>query len=112
MSSTTPPERQQIFAALADPIRRSLLEQLADGPPKTATQLAQEYPITRQGLLKHLAVLEAAGLVVTQQVGRDKRYTLQPAPLDELEQWVRDIGARWDARLLRLKTLLEEEDRE
>ncbi len=98
-----------IFAALADPLRRELLENLAEHSPRTATQLAQEYPITRQGILKHLNILEDAGLVTVYQKGREKRYTLRPEPLDELEQWIKTISARWDERLLRLKTYLENE---
>ncbi len=62
-----------IFAALADPMRRSLLVNLAENSPRTATQLAEEFPITRQGILKHLRVLEQAGLVAVHQVGRDNR---------------------------------------
>jgi DNA-binding transcriptional ArsR family regulator len=100
-------KRQPLFVALADPTRRQLLENLAAHSPKTATLLAQEYPITRQGILKHLDVLEAAGLVAVHQRGREKRYTLTPEPLSELEQWVQQIGTVWDERLLRLKTLLE-----
>ena len=61
--------QQLIFAALADPMRRNLLVKLAETSPKTATQFAQEYPITRQGILKHLTVLEAAGLVAVHQEG-------------------------------------------
>jgi DNA-binding transcriptional ArsR family regulator len=77
---TAAPEPQAIFAALADPTRRSLVGHLAGHSPKTATQLATVYPITRQGILKHLAVLEDAGLVRAQQAGREKRYSLTPAP--------------------------------
>jgi DNA-binding transcriptional ArsR family regulator len=103
-------ERQQpIFAALADPVRRSLLVNLAQNSPKTATQLAQEYPITRQGILKHLTILEDAGLVAVHQEGREKRYVLTPEPLGETEAWIKEIGAIWDARLLRLKQFLEQE---
>src|SRR5688572_1088987 len=100
---------QSLFTALADPIRRSLLVNLAEHSPRTATQLAQEYPITRQGILKHLIILEDAGLVSVHQAGREKRYTLTPEPLEELEQWIEEIGAKWDERLLRLKTWLEHE---
>ena len=99
-----------IFAALADPTRRKLLVSLAENSPKTATQLAEEYPITRQGILKHLHILEDAGLVAVYQQGREKRYTLTPEPLSEIDQWIKDISHRWDERLLRLKTLLENED--
>ena len=98
-----------IFAALADPTRRSLLVNLAEHSPRTATQLAEEYPITRQGILKHLHILEAAGLVAVDQQGRDKRYTLTPAPLSELDRWIKDLSARWDERLLRLKAFVENE---
>ena len=105
-------QQQLIFAALADPMRRNLLVKLAEESPKTATQLAQEYPMTRQGILKHLAVLEAAGLLALHQEGREKRYSLTPEPLSELEQWISTIGAIWDERLLRLKTWLEQEQAE
>lgn len=96
-----------IFAALADPTRRQLLADLAEGSPKTATQLALAYPITRQAILKHLTILAEAGLVTVRQQGRDKQYTLTPEPLVEVEQWVKAISTQWEARLLRLKLLLE-----
>lgn len=99
-----------VFTALADPMRRKLLLTLVENSPRTATQLAEDYPITRQGILKHLDILEAAGLVTVQQKGREKRYTPALAPLSELEQWIQDISARWDERLLRLKTILETEE--
>lgn len=101
-----------IFAALADPVRRDLLMKLAEGAPKTATQLAEDYPITRQGIVKHLHILEDAGLVTTHQRGREKRYTFTPEPLGELNDWITAINARWDERLLRLKRFIESEDAE
>jgi DNA-binding transcriptional ArsR family regulator len=101
---------QPIFAALADPMRRALLVNLAENSPKTATQFAEEYPITRQGILKHLNILEEAGLVRVYQAGREKRYTLTPERLNELEMWMKELSAKWDERLLRLKNLLENED--
>lgn len=96
-----------IFAVLADPMRRDLLANLAENSPRTATQLAEDYPITRQGILKHLQILEEAGLVAVYQQGREKRYTLRPDALGEIEEWIREITTTWDARLLRLKTMLE-----
>jgi DNA-binding transcriptional ArsR family regulator len=99
-----------VFAALADPMRRKLLADLAENGPKTATQLAKEYPITRQGILKHLHILEEAGLVTVYQRGREKRYTMTPEPLTELDQWIKEINAKWDERLLRLKAYLESEE--
>src|SRR5687768_13596173 len=104
-------ERQQpIFDALADPLRRKLLVNLAENSPKTATQLAAEFPITRQGILKHLNILEEARLVTVYQRGREKRYSLTPEPLSELEQWIREISAKWDERLLRLRVFIESEE--
>ncbi len=99
-----------IFVALADPMRRDLLMNLAEHSPKTASQLAHDYPITRQGILKHLHILEQAGLVAVRQKGREKQYTLMPDQLGQLERWIRELTARWDERLLRLKTMLESED--
>ena len=101
-----------IFTALADPTRRKLLENLAKNSPKTATQLANDYPITRPGLIKHLNILEEAGLVKISQKGRDKRYILSPEPLSELEQWIQEINELWGAKLLRLKDMLENEAKE
>ncbi len=100
-----------IFHALADPMRRNLLINLAEHSPKTATQLAEEYPYSRQNILKHLNVLEDAGLVTIHQIGREKRYSLTPEPLNELETWLKQLNRKWDERLLRLKTLLENEDK-
>ena len=98
-----------IFHALADPMRRNLLVNLAENSPKTATQLAGEFPITRQGILKHLNILEDAGLVAVHQIGREKRYALTPEPLNELEHWLKQLTAKWDERLLRLKNLVEDD---
>src|SRR5258708_8437092 len=99
----------RIFDALADSMRRDLLVNLAESSPKTATQLAVEYPITRQGILKHLHILEEVGLVAVYQKGREKRYTLTPEPLSDIDEWIKALSTKWDERLLRLKTLLENE---
>lgn len=103
-------QQQLVFAALADPVRRKLLVKLAETSPRTATQLAEEYPITRQGILKHLKILENAGLVKVYQKGRDKRYVPTLKPLSDLEKWVQELNLLWDERLLRLKHLVESQD--
>ena len=102
---------QPLFTSLADPVRRQLLEDLAEHSPRTATQLARHYPQTRQGILKHLKVLRDAGLVTVYQQGREKRYTLTPASLGELDQWIAALNAKWDARLKRLKAFVEEQNK-
>lgn len=93
-------------------MRRKLLLNLAEHSPRTATQLAEEYPITRQGILKHLRILEEAGLVTVYKRGREKRYTLTPEPLNELDEWIKELNAKWDQRLLRLKLFIENEDKD
>jgi DNA-binding transcriptional ArsR family regulator len=98
-----------LFAALADPMRRQLLINLARHSPKTATELAKEYPISRPGIIKHLNILKEAGLVKVYQKGRDKRYVLTPEPLGELEQWLHEVNDIWDGNLTRLKAMLENE---
>ena len=99
-----------VFAALGDATRRDLLVNLAKNSPKTASQLAEEYPMSRQGILKHLDILENAGLVATRKEGREKLYTLTLEPLSELETWIQELGAIWDTRLMRLKNFLESDD--
>ncbi len=102
------PDREaQVFAALADSTRRELLSTLAQNSPKTATQLAHAFPITRQGILKHLDILQDAGLVEVEAKGREKRYSLNPTPLQGISLWIDALSAKWDERLQRLKELVE-----
>jgi DNA-binding transcriptional ArsR family regulator len=99
---------ERVFSALADTTRRQLLATLAESSPKTASQLAREFPITRQGIMKHLNLLAEAGLVQAQPMGREKRYSFSPEPLHEVSDWIEAIGAKWDERLQRLKNLVED----
>ncbi len=99
--------KQEVFAALADPNRRTIIEILTNDGAKTATQLAADLPITRQGITKHLNVLAEAGLVTVVQRGRDKFYYLTPEPMEESALWITAVAARWDERLSRLRDLVE-----
>jgi len=90
------------FAALADPTRRQVMALLADRGSGTATEFARELPVTRQAIAKHLAALDAAGLVVAVREGRDVRYRVTPAPLEDAVAWMTRVGGEWDARLERL----------
>jgi DNA-binding transcriptional ArsR family regulator len=103
---------EHVFTALADPTRRLLIEKLTDEGAKTATQLADELPMTRQGVTKHLKLLSEAGLVKIHQRGRDKYYYLNPEPLAEATTWIGAIAARWDERLAALSDLLESDEGE
>ena len=95
-----------VFAALADPTRRRLVERLADGGTVTASGLAAELPISRQAITKHLGALSRARLVRARRVGRETRYALDPAPLADVASWIATVGGEWDVRLAALKDLL------
>ena len=96
-----------VFAALADATRRQLMGMLAEGGPTTATRLAAALPITRQAVAKHLDVLEAGGLVHATRAGRETRWSLDPAPLDDAAAWIAEVGAGWDRRLAALRETVE-----
>jgi DNA-binding transcriptional ArsR family regulator len=91
-----------LFAALADPTRRQVIRSLSGAEPVTASGLAAELPITRQAIAKHLGALERAGLVEPHREGRETRYRLTPAPLDDAIAWMEEVGARWDRSLAKL----------
>ncbi|MGD9755680.1 MAG: ArsR/SmtB family transcription factor [Acidimicrobiia bacterium] len=96
-----------VFAALADPTRRALLQELLEAGPATATALAPQFPVSRQAVVKHLAVLADAGLVAAQRHGREVRYEARTDPLVDAAAWLAAAGARWDRRLARLARHLE-----
>ena len=98
-----------VFVALADPTRRRLLERLATGP-RSATGLAARFPLTRQAVVKHLGALADAGMVRKQRRGREVRYRLENAPLDEASDWLTTLSARWEQRLVKLKHFVEEQE--
>ena len=101
-----------VLAALADPTRRRVLESVAARGEATATMVATELPVSRQAIVKHLAVLDRAGLVVSRKRGREMRYSVRPERLDATAQWMSNLAAEWDARLTRLKLLAESAPRD
>jgi DNA-binding transcriptional ArsR family regulator len=100
---------EAVFSALADPSRRFVVERLAASGTATPTELAGELPVSRQAVAKHLASLEAAGLVHGTRVGRNTIYRLDPAPLSEASAWIARVGAQWDQRLAALAAHLGRE---
>ena len=99
---------EQVFAALADPTRRTILAALASGGPATATDLAGQLPITRQGIAKHLALLAEAGLVTAEQGERRRvRYRLQSAPMQLAQQFLAALARDWDGPLDALREHLD-----
>jgi DNA-binding transcriptional ArsR family regulator len=95
-----------VFAALADPTRRSILRAVAERGPVTATTLSEGLPISRQAVAKHLGQLRDAGLVAADRAGRETRFIAVSAPLGDLSAWAEQTGRRWDARLARLRDRL------
>jgi DNA-binding transcriptional ArsR family regulator len=98
----------EVLAALADPTRRRLLDLLAALGAATATSLAAELPVSRQAVVKHLAVLDQAGLVSAERAGREVRYTVRSQPLDATARWMAALAASWDRRLATIKRLAED----
>ena len=97
----------QLWAAVADPSRRRVLDALVTLGEATPTALAKDLPFTRQAVSKHLAILLRAGIVTERRVGREVRYTVQPERLAEAAAAVAAAAARWDARLLAIKRIAE-----
>ncbi len=98
-----------VFRALADPTRRFLLDRLFERDGRTLTELEQDLEMTRFGVMKHLRVLEEAGLVVTRRSGREKHHFLNPVPIRLIhDRWIDKYTERRVSALTELKTRLEE----
>ena len=93
--------------ALADPMRRRILNGLSTAGGGTATTLAERLPVTRQAVVKHLAVLQQARLVVGRKIGREVRYSVAPAPLEDTARWMNELASTWDEPLAAVKALAE-----
>jgi DNA-binding transcriptional ArsR family regulator len=101
----------EVFKALADPTRRGLLDELYRADGQTLSALEARLPMTRFGVMKHLKVLEEAGLVTTRKRGREKLHFLNPVPIRLVyERWVSKYAEPWTAALTGLKAQLEEAD--
>jgi DNA-binding transcriptional ArsR family regulator len=100
-------EADELWAAVADPTRRRLLDVLLAHGEATATTLAGELPVTRQAVAKHLAVLDRAGLVEGRRRGREVRYTVRPERLDTATRWMARVASDWEGRLAAIKRLAE-----
>jgi DNA-binding transcriptional ArsR family regulator len=101
-----------VLAALADPTRRQLLDLVSAQGQATATALAGGLPISRQAVVKHLVVLDSAGLVNSTKVGREVRYSVRPEALDATARWMAALAADWDRRLAKVKRVAEAVERE
>jgi DNA-binding transcriptional ArsR family regulator len=100
----------EVFKALADPTRRGLLDRLYERDGQTLSELEGRLEMTRFGVMKHLKVLEDAGLVATVKRGREKLHFLNAVPIQLIhDRWVSKYAEPWAATLSGLKTQLEEE---
>src|SRR5947209_9247242 len=103
----------EVFKALGDPTRRSLLDELFKQDGQTLGALEERLPMTRFGVMKHLKVLEEAGLVVTRRRGREKLHFLNPVPIRLVhDRWVSKYAEPWASALSELKQTLEEDTME
>jgi DNA-binding transcriptional ArsR family regulator len=97
-----------VFKALADPTRRHLLDRLFERDGRTLTELEEDLEMTRFGVMKHLRVLEEAGLVVPRRAGREKHHYLNPVPIRLIhDRWIDKYTERHVSALSELKTQLE-----
>src|SRR5690349_13770966 len=100
---------ERVFAALADPTRRSILARLAEEGPSTATDLATELPISRQAIAKHLDTLAGAGLVLSHTGERRRvRYSVHTGSMQVAQQFLAALARDWDTPLAALAAHLDE----
>ncbi|MFE1440514.1 ArsR/SmtB family transcription factor [Streptomyces sp. NPDC058739] len=101
------PADDELWSAIGDPTRRTLIDLLLSSGPGTATSLSAGLPLTRQAVSKHLAVLDRVGLIRAEAAGRERRYRIDQAQLARAAAQLATVGATWDARLRRIKSIAE-----
>ncbi|MBT2699781.1 winged helix-turn-helix transcriptional regulator [Bacillus sp. ISL-40] len=102
-------QERDVYAAIADPTRRKLLRLLADAEELPLHELTAQFQMGRTAVSKHLAILKEAGLVADRKIGRETRYRLNAAPLQEIKDWVSFYEKFWKEKVILLKNLLSEE---
>lgn len=107
MASGKPKPKHDVFQAIADPTRRSLLQLLVE-KELPVTAISGHYPISRTAVSKHLRILAEAGLVRERKVGRETRYRLDAEPLREMKRWLSYYERYWDNKLEALRAFVEE----
>ncbi|MCM2536171.1 metalloregulator ArsR/SmtB family transcription factor [Neobacillus pocheonensis] len=102
-------QERDVYVAIADPTRRKLLRLLADAQELPLHELTAQFQMGRTAVSKHLAILKEAGLVADRKIGRETRYRLNAAPLQEIKDWVSFYEKFWKEKVILLKNLLSEE---
>jgi DNA-binding transcriptional ArsR family regulator len=100
-------EDEELWAAIAEPSRRQLLDVLLASENATSSALAEVLPFSRQAVAKHLAVLDRVGLVESERHGREVRYTVRADRLNEATRAMARVAAQWDKRLQSIKSIAE-----
>jgi DNA-binding transcriptional ArsR family regulator len=103
------PNAATIFAALGDPVRLAIIARLCGGGPLLTIQLKHGTSLSRQAVTKHLRILEDAGLVRSDRVGRDRSWRMEARQLAKTRAYLERISAQWDARLERLRSFVEDD---
>lgn len=98
----------EIFAALGDETRLSIVTKLSSGQARSISQLTEDYDVTRQAITKHLRVLEDVGVVHSIRSGRENLFELDPKPIQQMKDYLAAVSEHWDQALQRLKAFVEE----
>ena len=101
-----------MFAALGDPVRLAMLARLCKDGPLPTISLKQGVAGTRQGVTKHLQVLEGAGLISSDRVGRDREWQIRAQQLATARHYLDQISMQWDLRLERLRAFVEADEKD
>lgn len=96
-----------VFAALGDATRLKLVARLSDGHARSIAQLTDGLDLSRQGVTKHLRVLERAGIVNSRQVGRESKFSFAPEPIRQVRSYLDTVSGQWDDALSRLQAFVE-----
>jgi len=101
------PDPVPVLAALGDATRLQLVSRLAGGESLSIAELTDGLDLTRQGVTKHLRVLEQAGVVSSSRVGRESKFSFKPETVDSVCSYLESVSAQWDVALSRLQNLVE-----
>ncbi|MBY0097830.1 ArsR/SmtB family transcription factor [Mesobacillus maritimus] len=101
-------QKHDVFVAIADPTRRKLIRLLAGAEELPLHEITPHFQMGRTAVSKHLAVLKEADLVTNRKIGRETKYRLNPAPLQEVKDWLSFYDKFWNERAILLKNILEE----
>jgi DNA-binding transcriptional ArsR family regulator len=107
VSATDMCKTAPLFAALGDPVRLAMIARLSGDGPLATVELKRDTGVSRQAVTKHLYVLESAGLVSSDRVGRDRQWRMQANQLAAAREYLDEMSKLWDRRLERLKAFVE-----